>query len=118
MGHEPLDAVGEAAVLRVEVFLELVFDLVVDAQLVLVECLLQADDELVAFAAEGVGVQLAAHVPHGEDADLEGFGRVLVAFVAFGVCDECADDFAVVDEQLERELVRQVAVGVVGSCSP
>jgi hypothetical protein len=98
MRHEPLDAVGESAVFRVEVLLELVFDLVVDAQFVLIEGFLQADDELVAFAAEGVGVQLAAHMPHREHADLEGFGGVLVAFVAFGVGDEHSDDFAVVDE--------------------
>ena len=30
-------------------------------------------------------VSLAADVPQGEDADLEGFDRVLIAFVAFGV---------------------------------
>ena len=115
LGDEPLDAVGEAAVLRIEVFLELVFDLVLDGLLVLVERFLQAADEAVAFAAEGVGAHLAADVPQGEDADLEGFDGVLVAVVALGVVDEGADDFAVVDQQLERELVRQVAVGVVGS---
>ena len=37
LGHEPLDAIAEAAVLRIEVFLELAFKLLVNRLLVLVE---------------------------------------------------------------------------------
>ena len=88
--------------------------------LVLVECLLQAADESVAFAAEGVGVHLAADVPQREDADLHGFDRVLVAGVALGIFDEGADDLRVVDEQFERKREGQspssarTAVGAAG----
>ena len=107
---QPLHAVGEPAVLRIEVLLELAFDLLLDGLLVLIERFLQAADEAVAFAAEGVGADLAADVPQREDADLERFDGVLVALVALGVFDERADHFAVVDRQLQRQLERQVAV--------
>ena len=60
LGDEPLHAVGESAIFRIEVFLELVFELVVDGRFVLIERLLEADDELVAFAAEDVGRHLPA----------------------------------------------------------
>ena len=114
VGQQPLDALGEAAVLGVEVFLEPAFDLLLDRVLVLIECFLQADDEAVALAAEDVGADLPADVPQGEDADLHRFDGVLVAVVAFRVLDEGADDLAVVDHQLQWDADRQFAVGVFG----
>jgi hypothetical protein len=68
----------------------------------LVERFLQSHDELIAFAPECIGIELTGDMPHREDADLESFGRVLIAFVAFGAGHQRTDDLGVVDEQLEQ----------------
>jgi hypothetical protein len=70
--------------------------------LVLIERFLETDDELIAFAPKRGGIELTGDMPHREDADLESFGRVLIAFVAFGAGHQRTDDLGVVDEQLEQ----------------
>jgi hypothetical protein len=105
--HEPLHPVGKPTVLRIKILLELVFKLVVNRLLVLVQSLLQSADELIALAAEDVGTDLTADVPQRKDADLERFDRVLIAGIAFRIFRKCANHVAIVYHELEQN--RQLA---------
>ncbi len=89
MGHQPLDAFAEPAILRIEVFLERAAQLRRDELLVLLERLLHVLHQPVALALDQVGRGLTADVPQGEHADLESFQGVFVSLAAFRVLAEC-----------------------------
>ena len=111
LADEPLHAIVEAAAFRIEVLLERVAQPAVDA----IAC---ADRASAACRLTSrslsrwmrSALDLAADVPQGQDADLQRFERILIALVAFGVFGEGADHFAVVDHQLQRQRIGQLAV--------
>ena len=53
---------------------------------------------------------LPADVSQRQDADLQSLERILISFVALRVLGEGANDVAVVDNQLQRQRIRQFAV--------